>query len=166
MRLNFFYRKSLFVVSSIWPLKINFKHMKQIILLVIVSLGFWLASCEKGEIGYLITEEAGYLPDSMVIRTVLDPSLDASRIKYQTPWFSTEIQGVEGTDPISYSLSEVNTDDGNAQSVFDNVELKGIGVLYIPYENTLEPGRYYLTVKVSNVNGDQFVKDAFTLIVE
>ncbi len=129
-----------------------------------MAIGF--SSCGDEEIGYLTVEGAGYLPDTLLVKTVLDETEDATRIKYKTPWFSTEIQGIEGTSPISYSISDVKTEDGQIESVFSNVEVKGIGIIYIPYENSLEPGRYDLTMKVSNVNGDKFIEDVFTLVVE
>lgn len=124
-------------------------------------------SCSKtDEYGFLIVEGAGYRPDSLNMREELDPVLDAKRIAKKTPWFSTSIQGVDGTSPITYSLAEVTTQDGDSQSIFDNVEFKGDGIIYIPFENTVKKGRYELSIQVSNINGDKLIPDAFTLIIE
>lgn len=141
--------------------------MKKITYLILAVLALAFYSCNKSdEVGYLFTDGAGYLPDSLTMRAIPDPVIDSKRIKYKTPWFSTEIQGIDGTAPITYEITEAKTIDGDEQSILNNLEVKGIGILYIPYENTVSPGRYSLTLKVSNCNGDQFMPDVFTLIVE
>ena len=141
--------------------------MKTIKYLSILIFAVLLCNCNKSDsIGYLFVDGAGYLPNSMVVRAEPDPVLDSKRIKYQTPWFSTEIQGIDGTNPISYEISEIKTSDGDAQSIYNNIEIKGIGILYIPFENTVAPGKYELTLKVSNDNDDKYLEDVFTLIVE
>lgn len=141
--------------------------MKRIILIALLGMAFFYQGCQDdGEVGYLFTEGAGYLPDSLLVRAEPDPVLDSKRIKYKTPWFSTSVQGVDGTQPIKYEVVAAETSDGDEQSVLNNIQIKGIGIIYVPFENTLSPGRYSLTLKVSNCNGDKYLNDAFTLIVE
>ncbi|MFR7809281.1 MAG: hypothetical protein ACLU4N_08405 [Butyricimonas faecihominis] len=52
-------------------------------------------ACQEKTIGYLITEKAGYEPDSLIIPSTLDPEKDAIRIENKAPWmtFSLQVRG-------------------------------------------------------------------------
>ena len=74
--------------------------MKQLMILFLAI--FALAACEKPTVGFLDVKNAAFTPDTLEIRTVLDPKKDANREKNQAPWVSGAIQSVLGTDPKVY----------------------------------------------------------------
>ena len=64
------------------------------ILLMVVVLVVVLGACHEQTVGYLITENASYVPDSMLIPRTLDPQKDAIRIEYNAPWVTTNCRGM------------------------------------------------------------------------
>ena len=55
--------------------------MKQIMIWMILAVGLSVGACHQTTVGYLLTENASYDPDTMYIRKTLDPELDAVRIE-------------------------------------------------------------------------------------
>ena len=74
--------------------------MKQIMIWMILAVGLLVGACHQTTVGYLLTENASYDPDTMYIRKTLDPELDAVRIENKAPWVSLALQGYEGTQQI------------------------------------------------------------------
>lgn len=139
--------------------------MKRYLLLAIVVC--LLVACHKVPIGYLETENAVYVPDSMVIRLEPDPLLDYTRILYKADWVSTKIQGVLGTAPIIYSIIDVRAEGGgDAEAMKAVCTINGSGTFDIPYEHHVPVGRYIMSVGISNDGYAYELKDAFTIIVE
>lgn len=64
--------------------------MKNVILLVGISLGILAMSCHDITVGYLSTENAGYEPDSMVVRQILQ--VDSTK----NPKWDTYLNIVQG----------------------------------------------------------------------
>ena len=62
--------------------------MKQIMIWMILAVGLSVGACHQTTVGYLLTENASYDPDTMYIRKTLDPELDAVRIENKAPWVS------------------------------------------------------------------------------
>ena len=60
--------------------------MKQIMIWMILAVGLSVGACHQTTVGYLLTENASYDPDTMYIRKTLDPELDAVRIENKAPW--------------------------------------------------------------------------------
>ena len=89
--------------------------MKRIIILLGVMSTF-LSACHEKTVGYLITENASYEPDSLVIPRELDPVEHAIRIKNQSPWISYAMQGYEGTEQIMFSVESVTSTAGEAEA--------------------------------------------------
>lgn len=139
--------------------------MKRLIYIFLLLFAACVA-CDDTNVGYLETDDAGYDPDSMVIRKVLDPVLDAGRIERQYPWVSTQLQGILGTVPYSYRIAGVHTDDGDVASFTKGVKLRGDSAFEIPVVNEINRGTYYIDVAIIN-RGYEHVKDsAFILIVK
>ena len=67
--------------------------MKQIMIWMILAVGLSVGACHQTTVGYLLTENASYDPDTMYIRKTLDPELDAVRIENKAPWVSLALQG-------------------------------------------------------------------------
>lgn len=86
-----------------------------ILLAAIMALG---GSCDRITVGYLETAHAEYAPDTAVWKAVLDPALpeDARQLELGIPFSSAEIQGVQGTSPVVYSISRVECGSGGGGS--------------------------------------------------
>ena len=86
-------------------------------------------ACQDITVGYLITDNAGYNPDSLEVRINLDSTgVDAQRVKTGQPWMSYRIEGVEGTQPIFFSIRVRYRIDGNLREIieYDNTLLGAI----------------------------------------
>lgn len=140
--------------------------MKQIFILV--SLLFILSACHEKTIGYLITENAKYAVDSMIVRKTLDPVKDALRIKNNSPWVTLTMDNYEGTAPILFSVELVTSDQGEeAAAIFaEKLSVRGGGVLEYLLDGKATPGRYVVSVRLTNPGYSQVVRDCFTFIVK
>lgn len=139
--------------------------MKRYWLLAI--LAYLLVACHKVPIGYLETENAVYVPDSLVIRLEPDPLKDYTRILYEADWVSTKIQGVLGTAPIIYSIIDVHAEEGgDAEAMKAVCTINGSGTFNIPFKHNVPVGRYIMSIKISNDGYAYEYRDAFTIIVE
>ena len=126
-----------------------------------------LMACHETTIGYLITENASYDPDTMYVRKTPDPVLDAVRIENNAPWVSLRLQGYEGTEQIHFSVESVTSDQGEAAAAtfMSELTIRGGGALMYPLENNAVPGTYVVSVRLTNDGYSQVVEDAMTIIV-
>lgn len=131
-----------------------------VLLLVIVQIG-----CQDVTVGYLRTENAKYSPDTMEIKAILDPVEDARRIQFEIPWQSTSIEGVSGTSPIRYEIREIECDHGDVDSG-SQIQMVRKGVLLVPYNHTMKPGRYMIHIRIWNEGYVHDVDSVFTVIVK
>jgi hypothetical protein len=139
--------------------------MKKIILLLLLSTSFF--SCSKQEVGYLITTDAIYDPKTMTIKKVLDPIDDENRITNKIPWVSIRIQGVEGTLPIKYTISNVTaTGGGDAVAFKKKCKLRGDSAFEIPFDHNLALGEYTVDITISNEGYSHAKTGVFKVIVE
>lgn len=138
--------------------------MKKIMILLLLA-GAAISGCENVIVGYLTTDNARYLPDSLVVKAVLDPVKDEYQIKNEIPFQSIAISGVQGTFPIYYTLKDVHSDNGyaNAKSQFRMVQK---GKVEIPWNHTLPAGRYVVDVEIRNEGYTHVVDSVFTVIVK
>ena len=140
--------------------------MKRLTILAIVLVAV-MGACHEKTIGYLITENASYDPDTMVVRKTPDPVLDAVRIEYGSPWVSLQLQGYEGTEQIHFSVESVTSDQGEeaAATFMSELTIRGGGALMYPLENNAVPGTYVVSIRLTNPGYSQVVEDAMTIIV-
>ena len=140
--------------------------MRRLILLAIVFVAV-LEACHETTIGYLITENASYDPDTLYVRKTPDPVADAVRIEYNAPWVSLQLQGYEGTEPINFSVESVTSDQGEAAAAtfMSELTIRGGGALMYPLENNAVPGTYVVSVRLTNDGYSQVVENAMTIIV-
>ena len=126
-----------------------------------------LMACHETTIGYLITENASYDPDTMYVRKTPDPVLDAVRIENNAPWVSLRLQGYEGTEQIHFNVESVTSDQGEAAAAtfMSELTIRGGGALMYPLENNAVPGTYVVSVRLTNDGYSQVVEDAMTIIV-
>lgn len=126
-------------------------------------------SCEKQEVGYLRTQDVSYTPDSLVIKARLDPedANDAKIMKYEIPWQSQEIEGVQGTSPITYAIKSIRTDEGNAPAdIASQFKMVRKGVVQISFDHTIPIGRYSIGITIRNINRVVDKDSIFTVIVQ
>ncbi|MCM5662655.1 hypothetical protein [Galbibacter mesophilus] len=144
--------------------------MKKTILYILATVFLFSAGGCSKEVGFLDIENAEYLPNTMTIRLELDPRLDALRIENQSPWVSQKISGVLGTQPLTFSVESVRSEDVNEAGVAyfaSKVSTQGLGQIIYPINTETPPGNYILSIGIQNA-GDYFgvVEDAITITVE
>ena len=129
-----------------------------------------LASCNDMPVGFLRTEGAQFVPDSLNVYHNPDPT--STRAKENLPWVSNRIQGVAGTNPINYELSDVTaTQGGNAEKMKELANKRllivdgGLIVLLQEGAKQLPTGRYKLSLRVYNDGHSQTISDVYTIIV-
>lgn len=136
-------------------------------ILFFLFLAFCVTSCHKTTIGYLQTDEASYNPDSLIIRTELDPVKDATKIANSAPWVTTKIQGVLGTSPINYRIADVEASDGgDADILLEELIIRGAGIMQVPLSPKAPQGRYKVSIEVYNEGYSHIMNNVFTFIIE
>lgn len=134
---------------------------------ILLSALILLSACHKTKVGYLKTSEASFVPDSLVIRKVLDPVTDAVRIQNDAPWVTTRLQGVLGTAPINYRILDVTASDGGNADIFQQeLKVRGIGVMEVPLYFQAPKGRYKVSLEAYNEDYTSAMNNVFTFIVK
>lgn len=140
---------------------------KGILFLATVCFAAMFSACQDVTVGFLQSGNARYTPDTLVIRRVLDEELDAFRIHNVAPWVSPKIQGVMGTEPVNYELLDVKATEGGNAALFRHLlTVRGGGKLEFPLISDITPGRYTVSIQVSNEGYSQELRDVFTFIVK
>lgn len=135
--------------------------------ILLIPLFFLLATlgCDKITVGYLFIDNLSYTPDTLEVKAVLDAEEDEEQINGEIPWQTVPLEGVQGTAPIRYEIASVQTTDGNP-SAANQFRMVRKGVIELPWNHTVSPGRYVIGIRVSN-EGRTIVKDSvFTVIVK
>lgn len=141
--------------------------MKHILLLLLAIAG--LSACHTTTIGYLQPGGASFNPDTLIIRKQLDPDdpVDQIRLQNNAPWVSSKIQGMLGTAPINYRLSDVKALEGGDAAIFRReIIVRGIGVMQVPLKFKAPKGRYIVSLEVYNEDHSAELKDIFTFIAQ
>ncbi len=136
--------------------------MKEVFIMMGVML-LIVTGCQDITVGYLETRDAVYAPDSIFVKSVLDPVEDARQIEFEIPWQSTSIEGILGTALIRYSIKNIASEHPDATSQFS---MQGAGIIKLPWNHTVPPGRYVFDVEVSNEGYNVVLERIFTVIVE
>ncbi len=147
--------------------------MKNVFFLIVIILCCFVSGCHKTTIGYLITENASYEPDTMYIRKNPIWEFDSIRIKNKAPWVSLQLQGYEGTEVIYFDVESVTfveetpTSQGiqASKTFMDELSIRSGGVLLYPFENTAIPGSYKISIRISNPGYSHVLQDVMTIIV-
>lgn len=88
------------------------------------------------------------------------------RVGKPIPWTTSEIEGVDGTAPIFYSIAGVRAEKGGDADIFwQQLEIKGGGRMIVPYDFKAPAGYYHITIAITNEGYSHTVEDAFTFIV-
>ena len=118
------------------------------------------AACHEVKVGYLETEGALYDPDTMEIKIITDKTETGPH------WISPPIQGVEGTQPICYTIEAVKTEDGDEVEFLKEIKVRGDGTFDIPFQHTIPAGSYVVSLRVRNEGYSKVIKDVFTFLVK
>ena len=143
--------------------------MKNVILLLFTVLELSMIGCQDVTVGYLLTEDASYNPDTLVVKTVLDDELgeeDYYRSKWGAPWVSTPIEGVEGTIAIYVSIKNITSTSGDPEKLWKVLSVRGDGTFEIPLYHDVPAGRYVISLNFRNEGYSKDVNDCFTIIVK
>ena len=166
---------------------------------MMVLSGF-LGGCQDVTIGFLVTDEVNYKPDTMVVRRVLDdePGIpnpeyqklldegyspdeianwygiterlnageDYNRSKWQYPWVSVPVEGLNGTPPIYVTIKDIKTETGDAVKMKQYLKVRNNGIFELPLEFDVPAGRYVISLTFTNEGRSQDVDDCFTVIVK
>ena len=120
------------------------------------------AGCQDVTVGFLDTRHAAYAPDSMIVKAVLDPDDDAYQIKFKIPWQSGEIEGVEGTNPVKYTIRNVRSEHPEVVTQF---RMSGRGRVELSWDHTVPTGRYVIDMRIANEGHFCDLDSIFTIIV-
>ena len=134
------------------------KNIINVMILVTFAM-ILLGGCHEKTIGYLITENASYEPDS---------KLEKERIENNAPWVTFNLQGYEGTFQIDFSIESVISTAGEEQArlFMDELEIRGGGAMLYPLKHKAGPGEYIISVRLTNPGYSHVIKDAYKFIIE
>ncbi len=93
---------------------------------------------------------------------------DHTRVRLQTPWLSTKLQGVDGTQQIHVQIKEIKSSDGGEpEEMAKLLTVRGDGMFKIPTDASSIPlGRYVISLNVYNEGYSKDLDDIFTIIVK
>ncbi len=147
--------------------------MKKILYLLLLC--FIAVSCHDVTVGYLFTEDVAYKPDSLVAKAVIDTTLtttseaDYKRMKWDIPYVSVPIEGLEGTPQIYITITEIKSLTGTeaeAAKLKTVLRVRGDGTIVLPCKHGVAPGRYLLSLNFRNEGYSKDRPDIFTVIVK
>lgn len=147
------------------------KKINQISLaFLLISITYFFSSCNDMKVGYLQTENAVFVPDTLVVTRTIEK--ESIRYKNQAPWTSLRIQGVAGTSPINYEFEDVKSENSEKEALFrkavedkEVVVIGGIIQMHLTAVDKLPNGRYKLSIRVYNEDHSSILEDAFTFII-
>lgn len=141
---------------------------KKSLLLILGVLGFislLFDGCHKVTVGYLETQNAIYIPDSMVVKSVLDEQEDTDRIRFRIPWQSTSIEGVQGTMPIRYVIRDIVGENVNPE-ITEQFRLVRKGIVELSWDHTVPPGEYFINLRIFNEGYTHDLDSIYRVIVK
>ena len=117
--------------------------------------------------------ESGYTPEQLE-EWGIQPTFEGMggegeeyyRNKWDQPYVSTAIEGIEGTDQIYVSVKQITTDTGDAQKLKDCLMVWGDGRIQVPLHHNVPAGHYLISLNFKNEGYSKDVNDCFTIIVK
>lgn len=122
------------------------------------------AKVREAELGLQQLADRLGMQSAVITRAEID--VLKNRIKYGIPWLSSNMEGIMGTEPLLYEIVEVKGDDpAEAAKLRDNMTIIGGGKICVEQDFEVAPGRYPVTVRVSNEGRSKVFEEAFTFVV-
>lgn len=88
------------------------------------------------------------------------------RIDFELPWTSAPIQGVQGTEPLQYSVIGVKSANmENAAKFMTYAGVIGGGRIYVSIDVDVPVGAYSVTLEIKNEGRTIVLEDVFTFVV-
>ena len=88
------------------------------------------------------------------------------RIEFKLPWTSSRIQGVQGTEPLQYSIVGVKSANmENAAKFMTYAGVMGGGRIYVGIDVDVPVGAYTITLEIKNEGRTKVLEDVFTFLV-
>lgn len=145
----------------------------RLINILLLAVVFATFGCKKDPVGYLMTENASYAISTLDVYhlegiTDSDPIYydHFERIRNKAPWVSLTMDGVLGTNPIYYEVSDVKASEGgNAEMFRSEVSVEGGGKIVFPFAYKSPKGKYLISIKLRNEGQQRIVNDIFTIII-
>lgn len=139
--------------------------MKKIFIITTgISLLLTIFSCSNIKEGFLMTENAAFHPDSLVIPVLLDSIVYADMHENQAPFLSIPISGAKGTAPVKFKVTSVHADNGYTKAISD-ISATLDGRIQIKYGYTLPVGIYRVDLEIYNEGHSAIIPDSFKIIV-
>ena len=89
------------------------------------------------------------------------------KIDYKLPWTSAKIEGVQGTQPLLFTVIGVKSDNADEASKFMNhIGVLGDGTLYVELDVDATPGNYTVSLQIENEGRTKILNDIFTFVVD
>lgn len=89
------------------------------------------------------------------------------KVDYKLAWVSSKIEGVQGTEPVLYSVVRVKTEkEEDIAKFMENVEVLGAGMVCVKYDSEIAGGTYTITLKIENERRSRILEDVFTIIAK
>ena len=90
-----------------------------------------------------------------------------NKIDFNLPWTTPRIEGVQGTEPLIYTVISVkNENPENAAKFMNYVGTMGGGVIYVDLNVDVPVGTYTVTLEVKNEGRTKILNDVFTFLVK
>lgn len=89
-------------------------------------------------------------------------------LRFEVPWVTTEIEGVEGTEPLMYEIVQTKGPDPESVEKFmAYTEIIGGGRICVRQEvvANVPAGEYVVTVRVHNEEREKVFPDVFTFVI-
>lgn len=129
-----------------------------------------LSACSKMPVGFLQTADATYAPNKIYAYHSVDEDSPQSK---GAPFSSTQIQGLAGTQPLTFEFHSVKATKGGDEAKFLELVNKGqllvrggLVQLFPDGAKSLPFGEYTLTLKVSNEGHSAILNDILTFVVK
>lgn len=152
------------------------KHINKLVFCLSILLLSVIASCTKIPVGYLYTSDASYVPNVKIAYRTIDTedmTEEEATLALNKPFASTQIQGLSGTQPITYEFHSVKASDGGDATKFveatqdGGLLVRGGYIQLFPKATAKLPlGRYTISLKVYNEDHEAILQDIFTFIIK
>ena len=92
---------------------------------------------------------------------------DRERVKWDVPWISNPIEGVQGTAQIFVTVKSIREEGGGSVAeALEQIKVYGDGTFEVPLQHTIPVGRYVISLNFRNEGYSKDVDDCFTIIVK
>ena len=90
-----------------------------------------------------------------------------STIDLGLPWTTAMIEGILGTQPITYSIAGITAEDGGDAAILkEELVMYGGGRMQLPFDCKAPKGTYHVSILVENEGYSNRLDNVFTFIVD